>query len=33
MRCELVTAEQLADRDGALDQLQARLVELNPDRN
>jgi lysophospholipid acyltransferase (LPLAT)-like uncharacterized protein len=33
MRCELVTAEQLADRDGALDQLQKRLLELNPDRD
>jgi lysophospholipid acyltransferase (LPLAT)-like uncharacterized protein len=32
MRCELVTAEELADRDGAAARLQKRLVELNPDR-
>lgn len=32
MRCELVTAEELADRDGAAARLQKRLIELNPDR-
>lgn len=33
MRCELVRAEELADRDGAAARLQARLIELNPDRD
>jgi lysophospholipid acyltransferase (LPLAT)-like uncharacterized protein len=32
MRCELVTPDQLADRAGAAERLQARLLELNPDR-
>ena len=32
MRCELVTAEQLADRDQALVLLQTRLLAINPDR-
>lgn len=33
MRCEVVTAEQLTDRDGAADRLQTRMLELNPDRD
>ncbi|MCF7688433.1 MAG: lysophospholipid acyltransferase family protein [Cephaloticoccus sp.] len=33
MRCELVTTAQLADRDQAAVQLQARLLTLNPDRD
>ena len=32
MRCELITADELADRDGAAARLQKRLIELNPDR-
>lgn len=32
LRCELVTAEQFADRDAALALIQARLLALNPDR-
>ncbi len=32
MRCEIVPVEALADRDAALQQLQARLLALNPDR-
>lgn len=32
MRCEIVPVEALADRDAALQQLQARLRALNPDR-
>lgn len=32
MRCELVTVEELADREGAAARLQKRLIELNPDR-
>lgn len=32
MRCELVTAEELADREGAAARLQKRLIALNPDR-
>lgn len=32
MRCRLVTATELAERDGAAASLQARLIELNPDR-
>lgn len=31
MRCELVTAEEMADRDAAAARLQTRLRELNPD--
>ena len=31
MRCELVTVDQLADRNKAAEQLQQRLRELNPD--
>ncbi len=31
MRCEVLTAEQFADRDRALDLLRERLVALNPD--
>ena len=31
MRCELVTADQFADRDAAMALLQARLLALNPD--
>lgn len=33
MRCELVLPEELADRDAAAARLQARLLELNPDRD
>ncbi|MCC6415062.1 MAG: DUF374 domain-containing protein [Opitutaceae bacterium] len=33
MRCELVTAAELADREGASARLQARLLALNPDRD
>lgn len=33
MRCELVTVELLANRDEAAALLQARLLELNPDRD
>lgn len=33
MRCELITADELADRDAAAARLQARLLELNPDRD
>jgi len=32
MRCEIVPVEALADRDAAVQQLQARLLALNPDR-
>ena len=32
MRCELVTVEELADRESAAARLQNRLIELNPDR-
>lgn len=32
MHCELVTADQLADRDAALAMLRERLLALNPDR-
>jgi lysophospholipid acyltransferase (LPLAT)-like uncharacterized protein len=32
MRCELVTNDQLADRDAAAARIQARLLALNPDR-
>jgi lysophospholipid acyltransferase (LPLAT)-like uncharacterized protein len=32
MRCELVTADQFADRDAATALIQARLLALNPDR-
>jgi lysophospholipid acyltransferase (LPLAT)-like uncharacterized protein len=32
MRCELITVEQLADRDAALARLRERLVAINPDR-
>jgi len=32
MRCELIPAEDLADRDAATARIQARLLELNPDR-
>jgi len=31
MRCELITADQLADRDAALVQLRERLLAINPD--
>ena len=31
MRCELVTADQFADRDAAMALLQVRLLALNPD--
>ena len=31
MRCELITADQLADRDAALVQLRDRLLAINPD--
>ena len=33
MRCELIAADQLADRDAALRLLQERLLALNPDAN
>jgi lysophospholipid acyltransferase (LPLAT)-like uncharacterized protein len=33
MRCELITNEQLADRDAAAARIQARLLALNPDRD
>jgi hypothetical protein len=32
MRCELITADQLADRDAALALLRERMLALNPDR-
>lgn len=32
MRCDLIPAEALADRDEATARLQARLLEMNPDR-
>jgi len=32
MRCEVVTTDQLADRDAATAAIQARLLALNPDR-
>jgi lysophospholipid acyltransferase (LPLAT)-like uncharacterized protein len=32
MRCELVTADQLADRDAAIEMLRARLLAINPDQ-
>ena len=31
MRCEIVTADQLADRDAAISMLHERLLALNPD--
>jgi lysophospholipid acyltransferase (LPLAT)-like uncharacterized protein len=31
MRCELVTADQLADRDSAMTMLRERLLAINPD--
>jgi lysophospholipid acyltransferase (LPLAT)-like uncharacterized protein len=31
MRCEIVTADQLADRDAAISMLRERLLALNPD--
>jgi len=33
MRCELITTDQLADRDAAMALIQARLLALNPDRD
>ena len=33
MRCEVMHAEELADREGAAARLQARLLALNPDRD
>src|SRR5688572_24384720 len=33
MRCEVVTADQLADRDAGMIMLQERLLALNPDRD
>jgi lysophospholipid acyltransferase (LPLAT)-like uncharacterized protein len=32
MRCEIVTADQLADRDAAIGMLRERLLALNPDQ-
>jgi lysophospholipid acyltransferase (LPLAT)-like uncharacterized protein len=32
LRCELVTADQLADRDTAMTMLRERLLAINPDR-
>lgn len=32
LRCELVTADQLADRDTAITMLRERLLAINPDR-
>ncbi len=32
MRCELITPDQLGDRDAALAMLQSRLLALNPER-
>ncbi|MCX6950895.1 MAG: lysophospholipid acyltransferase family protein, partial [Verrucomicrobia bacterium] len=32
MRCEVVMSDQLADRNGAAAEIQARLLSLNPDR-
>lgn len=32
MRCEIVTADQLADRDAAISMLRERLLALNPDQ-
>lgn len=32
MRCEVITPEQLADRDAALAMLRERLLAINPDR-
>lgn len=31
MRCELITVDQLADRDASIARLQSRLLALNPD--
>ena len=31
MRCELLTVDQLADRDAGIALLQSRLLALNPD--
>lgn len=33
MRCEVITNDQLADRDAAAARIQARLLALNPDRD
>jgi lysophospholipid acyltransferase (LPLAT)-like uncharacterized protein len=33
MRCELITADELADRDVALARLHERLIAINPDRD
>lgn len=33
MRCELITTDQLADRDAAMALIQSRLLALNPDRD
>ncbi len=33
MRCELITADELSDRDAALQRLHERLVAINPDRD
>jgi lysophospholipid acyltransferase (LPLAT)-like uncharacterized protein len=33
MRCEVVTADQLTDRDAAISMLRNRLLALNPDRS
>jgi lysophospholipid acyltransferase (LPLAT)-like uncharacterized protein len=33
MRCEVITAEQLADRDAGLAHLRERLLAINPDAN
>ena len=32
MRCELITVEQLADRDAGISLVRARLLAINPDR-
>jgi hypothetical protein len=31
LRCELITADQLADRDAAVVQIRERLLAINPD--
>lgn len=33
MRCELITADELSDRDAAMNRLRERLVAINPDRD